>query len=44
VAYFDVYTLKGYSDWVDAIAFAPDSKLLASASRDKHGPFFLDTW
>ena len=27
--------LKGHSDWVSAVAFSPDGKLLASASRDQ---------
>lgn len=27
-------TLKGYSDWVTAIAFSPDGKLIASISND----------
>jgi WD40 repeat protein len=27
--------LKGYSDWVFAVAFSPDSKLVASESHDK---------
>jgi WD40 repeat protein len=29
--------LKGYSDWVSAVAFSPDGKHLASASGDKTG-------
>jgi WD40 repeat protein len=28
-------TLEGHSDWVMSVAFSHDSKLLASASRDK---------
>ncbi|KAI3575832.1 hypothetical protein IWW34DRAFT_749170 [Fusarium oxysporum f. sp. albedinis] len=27
-------TLEGHSDWVNAVAFSPDDKLLASASND----------
>ncbi|QKX60474.1 uncharacterized protein TRUGW13939_07619 [Talaromyces rugulosus] len=28
-------TLKGHSDWVTAVAFSPDCRLIASASRDR---------
>jgi WD40 repeat protein len=28
-------TLKGHSDWVSSVAFSPDSRLLASASKDQ---------
>jgi WD40 repeat protein len=28
-------TLEGHSGWINAIAFSPDGKLLASASSDE---------
>jgi WD40 repeat protein len=28
-------TLEGHSDWVNAVAFSPDGKTLASASNDR---------
>eukprot|EP00282_Hemiselmis_andersenii_P037045 CAMPEP_0169438518 /NCGR_PEP_ID=MMETSP1042-20121227/6719_1 /TAXON_ID=464988 /ORGANISM="Hemiselmis andersenii, Strain CCMP1180" /LENGTH=561 /DNA_ID=CAMNT_0009549393 /DNA_START=178 /DNA_END=1863 /DNA_ORIENTATION=+ len=31
----EVATLKGHSDWVLSVAYSPDGKTLASASRDK---------
>ncbi len=31
----EIYSLKGHSGWIWNIAFAPDSKTLASASKDK---------
>lgn len=30
-----IATLRGHSDWISSIAFSPDGKLLASASKDK---------
>ncbi|WP_243458375.1 tetratricopeptide repeat protein [Nostoc sp. UIC 10630] len=30
----ELYTLNNHSDWVNSVAFSPDSKTLASGSRD----------
>ena len=31
----EVITLRGHTDWVESVAFAPDGKLLATASADR---------
>jgi WD40 repeat protein len=31
----NISTLEGHTDWVNAVAFSPDCKLVASASRDR---------
>ncbi|MEJ6482313.1 hypothetical protein N0Y54_13450 [Nostoc punctiforme UO1] len=30
----NLYSLNNHSDWVNSVAFSPDSKTLASRSRD----------
>jgi WD40 repeat protein len=30
----ELKTLKGHTNWVNSVAFSPDSKILASGSKD----------